>query len=150
MKGEPIGTVIEVQDITEERRAAAERERLLEEERRHGRNLQRLNAASVAINAAISIEEVVRLINEKARELTGARAAVLNLIHEGDWKRSRTMASLSGEYAARSDSGAQLTGEGVCILVAREKRTIRMTRAELESHPAWRDFGAEPGNRPQL
>ncbi|MGH9756056.1 MAG: PAS domain S-box protein, partial [Blastocatellia bacterium] len=73
VNGEPIGTVIEVQDITEERRAAAERERLLEEERRHARSLQYLNAASVAINAATSVEEVVRLINEEARELTGAR-----------------------------------------------------------------------------
>jgi PAS domain S-box-containing protein len=145
INGEPVGTVIEVQDITEERRAAAERERLLEEERRHGRNLQRLNAASVAINAATSIEEVVRLINEKARELTGARIAVVNLGRDGDWKRSRTVASLSGEYAAWGDYDAQVTGEGISNLVAHEKRTMRMTQAELESHPAWRGFGAEAG-----
>ena len=148
VNGEPIGTVIEVQDITEERRAAAERERLLEEERRHARNLQRLNAASVAINAATSVEEVVRLINEKARELTGARMAVVNLVHDGDWKRARTMASLSGEYAAWSDYDAQVTGEGIYNLVAREKRTMRMTQAELESHPAWHGFSAEAGKRP--
>jgi PAS domain S-box-containing protein len=145
VNGEPIGTVIEVQDITEERRAAAERERLLEEERRHGWNLQRLNAASVAINAATSIEEVVRLINEKARELTGARMAVVNLVPDGDWKRSRTTRSLSGEYEAWDDYDAQVTGERIYNLVAREKRTMRMTQAELESHPTWRGFGVEAG-----
>jgi PAS domain S-box-containing protein len=150
VNGEPIGTVIEVQDITEERRAATERERLLEEERRHGRNLQRLNAASVAINAATSIEEVVRLINEKARELTGARMAVVNLVPDGDWKRSRTTPSLSGEYAAWDDYDAQVTGEGIYNLVAREKRTMRMTQAELESHPTWRGFGVEAGKHPPL
>jgi PAS domain S-box-containing protein len=150
VNGEPIGTVIEVQDITEERRAAAERERLLEEERRHGRNLQRLNAASVAINAATSIEEVVRLINEKARELTGARMAGVNLVHDGDWKRSRSAPSLSGDYAAWDNYEAQLTGKGFYTLVAREKRTMRMTQAELESHPALRRFSVEAGEHPPL
>ncbi|HKQ72714.1 MAG TPA: PAS domain S-box protein [Blastocatellia bacterium] len=150
VNGEPIGTVIEVQDITEERRATAERERLLEEERRHAQSLQELNATSVAINAATSVEEVVRLINEKARELTGARVAIVNLIHDGDWKRSRKVASLSGEYAAWVDHDAQVTGEGISSLVAREKRTMRMTQAELESHPAWRGYGAEAGRPPQL
>jgi PAS domain S-box-containing protein len=150
VNGEPIGTVIEVHDITEERRAAAEREQLFEEERRQGRNLQRLNAASVAINAATSVEEVVRLINEKARELTGARMAVVNLVHDGDWKRSRTVASLSGEYAAWGDYDAQAAGEGVYNLVASEKRTMRMTQAELESHPAWSGFSAEAGKHPPL
>jgi signal transduction histidine kinase/ActR/RegA family two-component response regulator len=142
--------VIEVQDITEERRAAAERERLLEEERRHGRNLQRLNAASVAINAATSVEEVVRLINENAREVTGARMAFVSLVHDGDWKRSRTVASLSGDYEAWGDYDGPVTGEGIYNLVAREKRTMRFTQAELESHPAWRDFSAEAGKRPPL
>jgi PAS domain S-box-containing protein len=150
VNGAPIGTVIEVQDITEERRAAAERERLLEEERRHGRNLQRLNAASVAINAATAIEEVVLLIIEKARELTGARMAVVNLVHDGDWEWSRTAPSSSSKYDARGDYDAQVTGERIYSLVAREKRTMRMTQAELESHPAWRGFGAEAGEHPPL
>ncbi len=150
VNGEPVGTVIEVQDITEERRAAAERERLLEEERRHARNLQRLNAASVAINAATSVEEVVRLVNEEARQLTGARMAIVNLVHDGDWNRSRTAPSLSAEYAAWGDYDAQAPGEGIYNLIAREKRTMRMTQAELESHPAWRCFSAEAGNHPPL
>jgi PAS domain S-box-containing protein len=150
VNGEPIGTVIEVQDITEERRAAAERERLLEEERRHGQNLQRLNVASVAINTATSVEEVVHLINEKARELTGARMAVVNLVHDGDWSRSHTVASMSAEYAAWADYSAQVTGNGVYNLVVRRKHAMRMTQAELESHPAWRGFGAEAGKHPPL
>ncbi|MGH9768584.1 MAG: PAS domain S-box protein, partial [Blastocatellia bacterium] len=146
VNGEPIGTVIEVQDITEERRAAAERERLLEEERRHAQSLQELNAASVAINAATSVEEVVRLINEEARELTGARMAVVNLVPDGDWERARTIASLSDEYAAWRDYDAQVTGEGIYSLVAREKRTMRMTQSELER----RSFIAEVAKHPPL
>ncbi len=150
VNGDPVGTVIEVQDITEEQRAAVVLERLLEEERRHAESLQELNAASVAINAATSVEEVVRLINEKARELTGARMSIVNLIHDGDWKRSRTMASLSDEYAAWGGYDAKASGEGLYSLVAREKRTMRMTQAELESHPAWRGCSAEAGKRPPL
>src|SRR5262249_50180088 len=91
-----------------------------------------------------------RLINEKARELTGARMAVVNLAHDGDWKRSRTVASLSGEYAECGDYDTQVAGEGIYNLVAREKRTMRMTQAELESHPAWRGFGHEAGKHPPL
>src|SRR5262249_8417038 len=66
------------------------------------------------------------------------------------WKRSRTVASLSGEYSAWGDYNAQVTGEGIYRLVAREKRTMRMTKAELEWHPAWRSFGAEALNHPPL
>src|SRR5262249_39269224 len=116
----------------------------------HGRNLQRLNAASVAVNAATSVEEVVRLINEKARELTGARMAVVSLVRDGDWKRSQTVASLPDEYATWGDYAAQAPGEGIYNLVAGEKRMMRMTQAELESHPAWREFSDEAGKRPPL
>lgn len=150
VNGELIGTVTEVQDITEERRAAAERERLLEEERRHARSLQDLNAASIAINAATSVEEAVRLTIEKARMLTGARMSAIDQIYGGDWERSQTMASLSDEYAAWRDYKAQVTGEGVYSLVAREKRTMRLTQAELEAHPAWRGYGREAGKHPPL
>ncbi|MGE0131683.1 MAG: PAS domain S-box protein [Blastocatellales bacterium] len=148
--GQPLYAAGAVVDITEERRVVAERERLLEESRRHSRTLQELNAASVAINAATSVDEISRLTIDKARELTGARMAVINLIPDGDWSRARTAASLSDEYAAWRDYDTQVTGEGIYHLVARDKRTMRMTQAELVSHPAWRGHGSEASKHPPL
>jgi signal transduction histidine kinase/CheY-like chemotaxis protein len=76
--------------------------------------------------------------------------AVVNLVHDGHRERSRTGPSLSGDYAAWGDYDAQVTDERIYSLVAREKRTMRMTQAELESHPAWRGFCAEDGKRTPL
>jgi PAS domain S-box-containing protein len=142
-----IGSVI---DITERKQVEAERERRLNEERLYAERLQTLNAASVAINTATSVEEITRLINEQARELIGARMAVVNLVPGGDWTRSLTVVSLSDEYAAWRDYDAQATGEGINSLVFREKRTMRMTQAELESHPTWRGHGREADRHPPL
>jgi signal transduction histidine kinase/ActR/RegA family two-component response regulator len=72
--------------------------------------------------------------------------AVVNLIPDGYWKRARTVVSLSDEHAAWRDYDAPMTGEDIYMPVVREKRTMRMTQAELESHPAWRGHGQDAGN----
>jgi PAS domain S-box-containing protein len=137
-------------DITERRALEAERERLLREEQQYAERLVRLNAAAVEIGAAASSGEILRLINDKARELIGAHLSAVNLVPGGDWARAETAASLSDKYAAWRAYDAPLTGKGVYTLVSREKRTVRLTQAELEAHAEWRGFGAEAGQYPPL
>ncbi|HWQ34298.1 MAG TPA: PAS domain S-box protein [Blastocatellia bacterium] len=121
--------------------------RRLAEEQRNAVRLRQLNAAAVEINAATSVEEVICLINDKARDLTGARVAAVSLIENSDWTRARTVASRSNEYTTGRDFAAP---ESLFRLVASEKLTMRLTRAELETHPAWRAFGAESGTHAPL
>ncbi|MGH9851506.1 MAG: ATP-binding protein, partial [Blastocatellia bacterium] len=148
--GRPARVIGSTVDITRRKQAEEEIARLLAEEQRHAHKLQELNAASLAINAAASADELVRLINEKARELIGARMSVVNLLHDGGWSRSETVASLSDEYAAWRNYDGQPAGLGIYRLISSENRTMRMTQAELEAHPAWRNFSGEAGKHPPL
>jgi PAS domain S-box-containing protein len=146
--GQPTRVIGSTVDITRRKQAEEEVVRLLAEEQRHAQKLQELNAASLAINAAASVDELVRLINEKARELIGARMSVVNLIHDGDWSQTKTVASLSDEHATYQEYDAQPTGLGIYNLISRENRTMRLTQAELEERPEWRHFSGETGKHP--
>jgi hypothetical protein len=73
-------------------------------ERRHVEMLRQLSTflgdASLALNASESLEEILRLIAEQARELTGANLCVANLIEHGG----------SGRLQASSHSNAAAPG----------------------------------------
>ncbi len=148
--GQPARVVGSTVDITRRKQTEEEIARLLAEEQRHANKLQELNAASLAINAAAAADELLRLINEKARELIGARMSAVNLLPDGDRSRSETVASMSDEYAAWRNFDGQSAGLGIYQLINSENRTMRLTQAELEAHPAWRNFSGEAGKHPPL
>ena len=67
----------QIEEITDRKRAEAERERLLAMEREHGARLQAIRESSLAISelqlaGAIKVPDVLRSIVEQARQLTGA------------------------------------------------------------------------------
>jgi GAF domain-containing protein len=82
-----------------------------------------------------------------AAELTRvvARAhqgAATQLIDEG-WAHARMYFSLSEKYAAWADYRSPAKGLGIHAYIHKVSRPIRLTDAELRSHPEWRNFGSE-------
>ncbi|HWQ32108.1 MAG TPA: PAS domain S-box protein [Blastocatellia bacterium] len=137
-------------DITARKQVEAERERLLAHERSQAGALQKLAEASLAINSALALDDVLRLMTEAARELIGAHQAVTSLTVGGDWAQAITAVSLSDKYAAWRDYDQPPDGSGIYSLVCQTGQPMRLTQAELEAHPAWRGFGAEAGKHPPL
>lgn len=120
------------------------------EQQRAQHQLRQLAAASLAINAAPTTAERLRLTTEHARTIIGAHQAVTSLTRGPDWSQAISAVSLSDKYAAWRDYDAPPDGSGIYAEVCRTNRPMRLTQPELEAHPLWRGFGREAGRHPPL
>jgi PAS domain S-box-containing protein len=137
-------------DITRQREDEAERARLLAREQHHRTQLEGLAQASLAIGQAPSLDKVLQVITESARELIGAHQAVTSLTTGEDWAQAIHTISLSDKYAAWRTYSARADGTGIYAEVCRTNRPARMTQQELEAHPLWRGFGAQAEAHPPM
>ncbi|MGH7845642.1 MAG: PAS domain S-box protein [Candidatus Binatia bacterium] len=120
-----------VEDITERKRAADER-------LRYASQLQALAESSLVINSALSVDEVVEIVTEKARAIIGAHqcrtSATMNqnLAHQ----------AISDNYACYGTLAARPDGNDIGAPVCEANKPVRMTQAELEADPRWRHLQA--------
>jgi GAF domain-containing protein len=87
------------------------------------------------------VDATLQTTCELARALIGAHQAAMSLIVAGDWLHARKYFSLSDKYADFSDFTMPARGVGLHALVVDEGTTLRLTQAEMESHPGWRGYG---------
>jgi PAS domain S-box-containing protein len=137
-------------DITRQRQGEAELERLLAREQRHATQLQGLASAALVISEADSVEHVLRAVTEQAREVIGAHQAVTSLTVEGSWAQALHAVSMSDKYGAWRDWKEPVDGTGIYSWVCRLNLPMRLAQADLESHPAWKDFGRSRTKHPPL
>ncbi|MGH8067838.1 MAG: PAS domain S-box protein [Candidatus Entotheonellia bacterium] len=116
---------------------------------RYAAQLQALAKASLAINSAMSLAEVMRIVTEKARDIIGAHRAVMHFIEDGNWAQATTVTSSSHIYAGFRE-GEALPDVGLYRLVCERNRPMRITPAEIEAHPAWQRPGTDARPRPSL
>lgn len=137
-------------DITRRRQTELEREYLLACERNYAQQLQGLTKAALAINSALSVEEVLQVINEQAASIIGAHQSVTSMSINQNWEHAINAMYLSDKYAAWRDYDAKPDGSGIYAFVCHLNCPMRMTQAQLESHPRWRGFGNEAKNHPSM
>lgn len=136
-----IGTVIEVRDITEAKRSELAAQHRSEQ-------LRRLAEAASQLNVAHDVESVTGLVTEAARAVIGAHQAVTSMTAERTWAQAITAVSLSETYNRWRTYDAVPNGSGIYSLVCKANTPMRMTQAELEAHPAWRNFGGDQHHPP--
>ncbi|MBD2259449.1 response regulator [Pseudanabaena sp. FACHB-2040] len=137
-------------DITERRLAELEREQTLARERHYGNQLQGLTTAALAINSALSVEDVLQLITDQAAAIVGSHQSVTSMTVDQNWAQAITAVYLSDKYAQWRDYNEKSDGSGIYACVCHLNRPMRMTQAELEAHPRWRSFGKEGQNHPPM
>jgi PAS domain S-box-containing protein len=137
-------------DITRQREDEVERARLLLREQHHRAQLQGLAEASLAIGQAASLDTVLQVITEQARELIGAHQAVTSLATGEGWEQAIHTVSLSEKYARWRGYAGRTDGSGIYMEVCRTNRPARMTQAELEAHPLWRHLGTQAAQHPPM
>ena len=141
----PDGTVESIlcigRDITESHQARIELET-------SARQLRELAQASLALNATFTLDEVAAILTEQARTLIGAHWAVTSLTANQDWAQVITHASFSEHYANWPGPHGLPDGSDIYRLVSEQNTPMRLTQAELESHPAWREFGTAATHMP--
>jgi PAS domain S-box-containing protein len=137
-------------DVTARRLDERRLARLLDRERELSRMLRRVEQSGLAIHAAGSLDDVLRTIAEEARDIIDAHQSVASLTVGDDWRQAINTISLSDKYAAWRDYSAEPTGEGIYSQVAKTNRPMRLTQAELEAHPAWRNFSGHAAEHPPM
>lgn len=146
----PEGLAVFATDITERKRAEAERER-------YAAQLQELAHAAAGINSVASVDEVVRVATEKARTIVGARHAIVGIRQAitglaADERAAQTVQtiSLSDNSASYRSFEVQPDGTGTYALVCERNQPLRMTQADLEAHPRRHPFGQPAGEDPPM
>ncbi|MBD2101370.1 PAS domain S-box protein [Leptolyngbya sp. FACHB-261] len=137
-------------DISERKRVEAEREQLLAKERHYANQLQGLTTAALAVNSALSVEEVLQVIIEQAASIIGAHQSVISLTIDQNWAQAINAVHLSDKYAAWRDYDEKTDGSGIYACVCHLNRPMRMTQAELEAHPSWQGFGNAADKHPPM
>ncbi len=122
----------------------------LQEGQRQSLPLHQLAQASCAITAVHRTEDVLQEITHRAREIIPAHLAVTSLTLAPNWAQAIQTVSLSDKYAVWRNYRALPDGSGIYSLVCQRGQPMRLTQAQLESHPAWRGFGSEAERHPPL
>ncbi len=116
-------------------------ERQAESLRRRTAQLQKLAAASLAINSALSMTRMLQTVADTARDIVGVHQAVTIYLTDespGSTKVGRPMAigSFSDKYGDWRDRDLQMDGVAN-TMVARLRSTVRLTDAELADNSDW-------------
>ena len=107
--------------------------------RRRATQMQKLAAASVAINSALSVDKMLQTITDTARDVIGAHQAITVFIDPRPGHRPQKVqahASFSEKYAAWRGQSLHLDPIAETA-VFRSYTATRMTEAELLDHPDW-------------
>jgi K+-sensing histidine kinase KdpD len=112
--------------------------------------LQGLATAALEVSETLDVDETLKILTERARQIIHCHLAISGLTANQDWGHALHAVSLSDKYAAWRDFAQKPDGSGVYRLVCEANRPMRLTQAELESHPAWRGFSKAAGTHPPL
>ncbi len=119
------------------------RQRLLleaqaEQQRRRAGQLQRLAAASLAINSARSLQALLKTVADSARDCIGSHQAITLFLPASAARapRSEAVGSFSDKYEQWHDRPLRLD-VAAQTQVARSPVAVRMTQSQLERHPDW-------------
>jgi PAS domain S-box-containing protein len=137
-------------DITAQKVNEARLARAFAREQEQGHLLRQAAEAALTIHSAGTLDSVLRVVAEEAVRIIGAHQAVSSLTVGDDWSQSINTVVLSDKYANWRGYDARPTGAGVYSLVCQTDRPLRLTQAELEAHPAWRNLSGEEGRHPPL
>jgi signal transduction histidine kinase len=104
--------------------------------------LEALDAATVAIASAVSLDDVLQVIADRIRPLVGARYAALGIVRADQYISHFITSGI--DEATRQAIGDPPQGRGILGLLIRERRSIRID--DLMTDP--RGFGFPPGHPP--
>ncbi|MCZ7599660.1 MAG: cache domain-containing protein [Gammaproteobacteria bacterium] len=110
----------------------------------------RLTEISTELMACNTVVEALDKVARCARELVPAHQSVASVTTKLSVSDVVRCVSLSDRYAARRDFDARIDGSGIYRILFKDKHPVRMTRAELESHPARKGFGAHKDTHPPM
>ncbi len=112
--------------------------------------LKLLADESAALVKCPDIDSLLNHATEVARRVIGSHRAVTSLTKDGGFDWAIHAVSVSKKYKDWRSYNEKLDGLEIYRLVCETNRPILMTQAELEVHPAWKDFVSAGDRHPPL
>ena len=112
--------------------------------------LQRAADATQAITRHRTLEATLQETVDQARAVVGAHQAVVSLTARDDLPQAIKALSLSDKYGNCPDFMNQPHDCSIYSIICDTNRPMRLTQAELEAHPHWRDFGDDASKKPSM
>jgi GAF domain-containing protein len=109
-----------------------------------------LAAPSLEPLLAAQIDTLLRRTCQIARAVTGAEQAALKLWVDEDRSQARKYFSLSEKYASFRDFRVDPKGNGLHGMAIPPGEVVRLTEAEVLSHPLYQGFGPFADAHPPL
>lgn len=110
----------------------------------HARQLQRLTEASLAINSALSLDGMLQVVTELARDILGAEQAVAVVAADQKWSSPKTGISLSAEYEPLGERPVLRDRGALLALLSRARFTLRLPRGSADDF-SWPDLFSPDG-----
>jgi serine phosphatase RsbU (regulator of sigma subunit)/anti-sigma regulatory factor (Ser/Thr protein kinase) len=104
---------------------------------RHTTQLRALADAALAINSRRSLGEVLQIVCDKAREITGADQSTITLSDQDSWPSGSKLRVTSTTSSADTDLAVESTFAG---LIRQQAGPIRLTRQQVLTHPLWKSL----------
>lgn len=106
-----------------------------------------LNDAALAMQSPQSLELLLQIVADQARNLVGARQAVTSFAHKSDGSDAVRRSSMPGEDAVLRYSNTLPSRAGLSAQVCQTNRPLRMTKRALEAVPQWQGASRERESR---
>ncbi len=103
--------------------------------------LHKLTEASLAIHSAHSMDKILRIITDTARDVIGVHYAATMLTLDESWAKSKKVVAVSPEYARSNGNTDAASGSDIHVLWRAMGRSRRLTSAQLAAHPEWQALG---------
>ena len=122
--------------------------------------LQRAALANQTITMHLSVDRLMDEVALQTRYVIGCHQTVVSLCMDDDWTNATHVFSLSDKYsgygvddfsgAPQSHKLLSMGGTGIYASICEKNQVVRLTQAELESHPDWRSSAGFALQRPAM
>lgn len=124
--------------------------RLEERYEQQTRHLRKLADAALAINSTLSLAEMLKVINDSAREIIGAHEAETIITARADLGFPERSRSYSAKYAGWASEGRHTDLSPIWSFVVDDASVVRMTKKEVEGSLVARGLNAIAPGHPLL
>ena len=135
-------------EIVERARLHAEARQLAALEQRRSAQLNALAQSSLALSAAESLDELLRLVTDAAVDVIGCHQGVTSRVPAAGWAEASSYVALSEAYAQWRGYREVPRGLGLTSAVCRDNRPLRLTGEQMLEHPDFRRLRDAPGHPP--
>ena len=108
------------------------------------------NPGPVDEEFAEAANRVLRDAAEMVRRLIPSHQSAVGVLVDGDWTTMRKVFSLSPKYQAWAEYHAAAVGLGTHRWLLEQTGSVRLTEAELEAHPEWKNFSSQASVHPPM